>query len=87
MFRCGAIHLTHSQNGLLYGRQFETLRVDAGDQAESFDGEVVVFALGEAGDGDGADDSCAGDVDGKAASVRCVVGVEKVVTFSEVKVV
>ena len=42
--------------------------------AEGFDDEVVVFALGEAGDGDGSEDARAGDVDGEAASVGGVVG-------------
>ena len=44
-------------------------------EAEGFDDEVVVVALGQAGDGDGADDACAGDVDGEAAAVGGVVGV------------
>ncbi len=43
--------------------------------AEGFDDEVVVFALGEAGDGDAADDAGSGDVDGEAAAVGGVVGV------------
>jgi len=52
-------------------------------EAESFDDEVVIFALGKAGDGDRADDSGAGDVDGKAAAVSGVVGVGEVVAFVE----
>jgi len=51
--------------------------------AEAFDGEVVVFALGKAGDGDAADDAGAGDVDGKAAAVGGVVGVGESVFFAE----
>ena len=33
--------------------------------AEAFDGEVVIFALGEAGDGDAADDASAFNMDRK----------------------
>ena len=43
----------------------------------------MVFALGESGDGDGADDSGSDDVDGEAASVSGVVGVGKVVAVGE----
>ena len=52
-------------------------------EAKGFDDEVVVFALGKAGDRDGADDASARDVDGKAASVSGVVGVGKVVAVGE----
>jgi hypothetical protein len=51
--------------------------------AETFDGEVVVVALGKAGDSDAADDSGADDVDGKAAAVGGVVGVGKGVFLGE----
>lgn len=51
--------------------------------AEGFDDEVVVFALGQAGDGDRADDACSGDVDGEAAAVGGVVGVGQRVFFGE----
>ncbi len=53
------------------------------DAAEGFDDEVVVVALGQAGDGDRADDAGAGDVDGEAAAVGCVVGVGEVVAVAE----
>ncbi len=43
--------------------------------AEGFDDELVVGALGEAGDGDGADDSGVGEGDGEGAAVGGVVGV------------
>jgi hypothetical protein len=56
-------------------------------EAEGFDGEVVVFALGEAGDGDAADDSGAVDVEGEAAAVGGVVGVGEAVAFGEGAVV
>ena len=52
-------------------------------EAEGFDDEVVIFALGEAGDGDCADDAGAGDVDGEAAAVGGVVGVGEVVAVAE----
>ncbi len=52
-------------------------------EAEGFDDEVVVVALGQAGDGDRADDACAGDVDGEAAAVGGVVGVGEVVAVGE----
>ena len=52
-----------------------------------FDGEVVVFALGEARDGDAADDSGTFDVEGEAAAVRGVVGVGEAVAFGEGAVV
>ena len=51
--------------------------------AEGFDDEVVVFALGQAGDGDGAEDARSGDVDGEAAAVGGVVGVGQGVFFGE----
>ena len=43
--------------------------------AEGFDDEVVVLALGKAGDGDAADDAGSDDVDGEAAAVGGVVSV------------
>jgi hypothetical protein len=43
--------------------------------ADGFDNEIVVLALGEAGDGDGADDAGSGDLDREAAAVGGVVGV------------
>ncbi len=52
-------------------------------EAECFDDEIVVFALGESGDSYGADDSCACDVNGEAAAVGGVVGVGEVVTVGE----
>ena len=57
--------------------------VEAEFAAESFDDEVVVFALGEAGDGDAADDACSGDVEGEAAAVGGVFGVGQRVFFDE----
>ncbi len=51
--------------------------------AEGFDDEVVVFALGQAGDGDAADDACSGDVDGEAAAVGGVFGVRQRVFFGD----
>ena len=51
--------------------------------AEAFDGEVVVVALGQAGDGDAADDAGADDVDGEGAAVGGVVGVGEGVFFCE----
>lgn len=52
-------------------------------EAEGFDDDVVVFALGKAGDGDAADDSGSFDVEGKAAAVGGVVGVGEVVALAE----
>jgi hypothetical protein len=52
-------------------------------EAEGFDDEVVVFALSESGDSNGADDAGAGDVDGEASAVGCVVGLGEVVTVAE----
>jgi hypothetical protein len=56
-------------------------------EAEGFDDEVVVVALGQAGDGDRADDAGAGDVDGEAAAMGGVVGVGETVAFAEGAVV
>src|SRR5205814_9488660 len=42
--------------------------------AERFDYEFVILAHREAGDGDAADDSCAGYGQGKGSAVGCVVG-------------
>src|SRR5258708_19148565 len=52
-------------------------------EAEGFDDEVVVFALGEAGDGNGADDAGGGDVDGEAAAVSGIVSVGQRVAFGK----
>lgn len=52
-------------------------------EAEGFDDEVVVFALGEAGDGDCTDDAGACNVDGEAAAVSGVVGVRERVAFGK----
>ncbi len=56
-------------------------------QAEGFYDEVVVFALGEAGDGYGSDDSGSGDDDREAAAVGGVVGFGEVVAVAEGHVV
>ena len=64
-------------------RKAEGVVVAAEFDAEGFDDEIVVFALGEAGDGDAADDAGSGDVDGEAAAVGGVVGVGKVVAVGE----
>jgi hypothetical protein len=53
------------------------------EKADGFDGEVVVFALREARDGDGTDDASSGDVDREAATVCGVVGVGEAVAFGE----
>ena len=47
--------------------------VATGDETECFDDKVVVFALGQAGDGDRAHNSGACDVEGEAAAVGGVV--------------
>ena len=52
-------------------------------EAEGFDDELVVDALGEAGDGDAAEDSGAGDGEGEGAAVGGVVGFGKGVLFGE----
>ena len=52
-------------------------------EAEGFDYQVVVFALSESGDSDGADDAGACNVDGEAAAVGCVVGLREVVAVAE----
>src|SRR6185503_2776296 len=41
------------------------------------------FALGQAGDGDRAEDACSGDVDGEAAAVSGVVGFGESVLFGD----
>ena len=69
--------------GLLGGWEAEGLVVAVEGDAEGFDDEVVVFALGEAGDGDAADDSGAGDGDGEGAAVGGVVGGRERVFFGE----
>lgn len=56
-------------------------------EAEGFDNQVVVFALGQAGDGYAADDACSGDVDGEAAAVGSVFGVRQSVFLGECGVV
>ena len=59
----------------LFGGQTKVVVVAAKLAADGFDDEVVVFALGQSGDGDGADDAGSGDLDGEAAAVGSVVGV------------
>ena len=56
-------------------------------EAEGFDDEVVVVALGQAGDCDRADDAGARDVNREAAAVGGVVGVGEAVAFAEVAAV
>ena len=53
------------------------------EDGEALDDEVVVLALGEAGDGDAADDAGAGDMDGEAAAVGSVVRIGQGVLLSE----
>ena len=55
--------------------------------AEGFDHQVVVFALGQPGDGDAADDAGSGDVDGEAAAMSGVVGVGQPVSLAQGSVV
>jgi len=43
----------------------------------------VVGALGEAGDGGGAEDACAKDCDGKTAAVDGIVGCREGIFFGE----
>lgn len=50
-------------------------------EAETFDDEVVVVALREAGDGDGSEDAGSGDVEGEAAAVGGVVGLGEIVAI------
>src|ERR1019366_3863326 len=57
--------------------------VTAGDQAERFDDEVVILALGQAGYGDGADDSGARDDDREAAAMRGVIFLGQVIAGAE----
>jgi hypothetical protein len=61
----------------------EGIGVQVEGEAESFDDEVVVLALREAGDGGGADDAGAGDMDGEAAAMRGVIGVGETITLGE----
>ena len=70
-------------NCLLEGGETEGCVVVVEGDAEGFDGEVVVFALGEAGDGDSAYDACSGDGDRDAAAVGGVVGVGEAVLLVE----
>jgi len=65
------------------GWETQGLVVATGDEAESFDHKVMVFAFGQAGDGDRANDSGARDVDGEAASVGGVVFQRQVVPDGE----
>ena len=54
-----------------------------GEQAKGFDDEVVVVALGEARDRDGADDAGVGNVQGEAAAVGGIVLFGEVVALAE----
>jgi hypothetical protein len=65
------------------GGEAKVVEVFVEFEAESFDGEVVVFALCQSGDGDCADDARRGDFDGKAAAVSGVVGVGQVIAVAE----
>lgn len=65
------------------GWKAQGLVVATGDKTESFDHEVVVFALRQAGDGDRANNSRARDVDGEASSVGGVVFQRQVVSDGE----
>jgi hypothetical protein len=68
---------------LLWWREAQGIVVLVEFEAESFDDQVVVFALGQAGDSDRTNDACAGDVDGEAAAMSSVVGVGKVVAVAK----
>ncbi len=57
--------------------------VATGDEAESFNHQVVVFALGKARDGDRANNSRASDMDGETSSVRGIVFQRQVVSLGE----
>jgi hypothetical protein len=75
--------MTESGIRLLNGGEAERVVVELGFEAEGLYGEVVVFTLGEAGDGDGSDDAGVGDDDGEAAAVGGVVGFGEVVTVAK----
>src|ERR1700737_2463768 len=68
---------------LLGGGEAQGQQVAVQVHAQGFYDEVVVFALGQAGDGDAADDSSSGDVDGEAAAVGGVVGLGQAVFFGD----
>lgn len=53
--------------------QAELLIIFVEFEADGLDGEFVIVALGQAGDGDAADDACALDANGEAAAVGGVV--------------
>jgi len=53
------------------------------DEAESFNHEVVIFPLGQSGDGDAANDAGACNLDGEAASMGSIVFQRKVVSLCE----
>lgn len=55
--------------------------------AEGFDDQVMVFALGQPGDGHAADDACSGDLERKAAAVGGVFRIGQSVFFGERRVV
>src|ERR1700679_1378959 len=61
----------------------EGIGVQVEGEADGFDDGVVFFGLREAGDGGGADDARAGDMDGEAAAMRGVVGVGETITLGE----
>ena len=69
--------------GLLEGGEAQGGVVVDEDEAESFYDEVMVFALGETGDGDGADDAGVFYVDGEGSSVGGVFGFGEGVFFGE----
>ena len=67
----------------LWVREAEGGGIQVEGEADGFDYEVVVFALREAGDGNGADDPGSSDVDGEASAVRGVIGVGESVALGE----
>lgn len=84
----GAVGIAGSSDGLSRPvRQPKTLVVVVQLAADGFDDQVMVFALGQAGDGDASDDAGSGDMDGKAAAVSGVFGVGESVSLAECGVV
>lgn len=65
------------------GGEAEGLVVAVEFDAEGLDDEVVIFALRESGDGDGADDACACDVEWEGSAVGGVVGLGEGVLFCD----
>jgi hypothetical protein len=75
--------LRKCEDSCLDGAEFEGGVVEIELEAEGLDDQLVVEALGQAGDGDAAEDAGAGDDEWEGAAVDGLVGLGEGVLFGD----